>query len=60
MFRVAAREVGPATKLANTDKEKPEGIVAAGPLPGGAVTITGTGAGSVSSHEIHATTCIGV
>ena len=45
LFRVTSREAEPAAKLAKTDMEKPAGILAAGSLPVGMVTITGTGAG---------------
>ncbi len=62
LLRVTSREAEPAAKLANTDREKPAGIIAAGSLPGGMVTSTGTGAGSGSSHShnIKATMLIGV
>ena len=50
LFRATSREAEPAAKLAKTDREKPAGIIAAGSLPGGMVTSTGTGAGSGSSH----------
>lgn len=62
LFRVTSREAEPAANLANTEREKPAGIIAAGSLPAGMVTSTGTGAGSGSSHShnIKATMFIGV